>query len=512
MDDRQDRYGLSQQIPLPAKHVRTYSENMVSRVWIGAATVAAILFSACNEPVGSGSKSSAPKLTAAELIALIPDDLRVPPRPEASSADDAWPMLAKAMRSYEGVKTPDLLKRAAAQIPPILEVGLPDVEQAQTILSALSIREQAFGDARLAAEKQVLWIQVNSDGSNAALGDDSHDDESASPERFKDAAEFKQLIKDLSWRVLCLGRIGHHAEAVKDFAAMRRLIRLWFSGHGDAIQFLVGDAALSIADKAIRTYAAVYHPPAEFYSAVISVFERNPIDLFAALNNASRKELEQDASEFASRTGADHEGNLAALYASHPDPFDAAKTIKLECNNLQQSISMQHEPWVKQRSALTALYQQETHEIPKELLATDAVEHPEPTPTRLAELAKELKRLDNPEGRVTATMNLQSLMVAGEGAASRQAEDAMTLAILAIQCYLSQRGAMPDSLEALVAAHLLRSVPTDPVSGAPVRYSPVKGIVWCVGVDGIDQGGATTAGAAWQKGQDWVFEVRAAGK
>lgn len=482
----------------------------MSRVCIGAAAVAAVLLSACNE---SGSRASAPKLTAAELTALIPDDLRVPTRPEEEPADDAWPMLAKAMRSYEGVRTPELLKRAAAQIPPILEVGLPDVEQAETFLWALSIREQAFNDARLAAEKQMLWIQVNSDGSNAAPGDDSHDEEGASPERFKDAAEFKQLIKDLSWRVLCLGRIGHHAEALKDFAAMRRLIRLWFSGHGDAIQFLVGDAALSIADKAIRTYAAVYHPPAEFYSAVDSLFERNPIDLFAALNDANRKELEQDASEFASRTEADHEGSLATLYASHPDPFDAVKTIKLECDNLQQSISMRHESWVKQRSALTALYQQETHDIPKELLATDVVEHPEPTATRIAEMANELKRLDNPEGRVTAAMNLQSSMiVAGEGAASRQAEDAMTLAILAIHCFLSRRGAMPDSLNLLVAAHLLRSVPTDPVSGSPLRYSPAKGIVWCVGADGIDQGGATTAGAAWQKGQDWVFEVRAAGK
>ena len=59
----------------------------------------------------------------------------------------------------------------------------------------------------------------------------------------------------------------------------------------------------------------------------------------------------------------------------------------------------------------------------------------------------------------------------------------------ALRAYTQAEGTLPDSLDALVPAYL-DAVPLDRYDGAPLRYSKAKGIVYSIGDDFVDAGGA----------------------
>jgi hypothetical protein len=64
---------------------------------------------------------------------------------------------------------------------------------------------------------------------------------------------------------------------------------------------------------------------------------------------------------------------------------------------------------------------------------------------------------------------------------------AATRAVLALEAYRRERGALPGSLEELVP-EFLSEVPRDGFDGAPLRYLPERAVVYSVGADFIDEG------------------------
>ncbi len=68
-----------------------------------------------------------------------------------------------------------------------------------------------------------------------------------------------------------------------------------------------------------------------------------------------------------------------------------------------------------------------------------------------------------------------------------------TQTLLALKCYVMEHGELPESLTSLVPEYL-SEVPKDPFDGKPLRYSPDKRVVYSVGMDLKDSGGATTEG------------------
>ena len=63
-----------------------------------------------------------------------------------------------------------------------------------------------------------------------------------------------------------------------------------------------------------------------------------------------------------------------------------------------------------------------------------------------------------------------------------------TQLLLALKCYQSRNGALPESLTALVPEYF-SSVPFDDFDGKPLRYAREKKLIWSVGQDLIDSGG-----------------------
>ena len=63
-----------------------------------------------------------------------------------------------------------------------------------------------------------------------------------------------------------------------------------------------------------------------------------------------------------------------------------------------------------------------------------------------------------------------------------------TRLLLALEIHRLRHDSLPPTLEALVPA-ILPAVPRDPYDGKPLRYDPVRGVIWSIGEDGVDSGG-----------------------
>jgi hypothetical protein len=70
------------------------------------------------------------------------------------------------------------------------------------------------------------------------------------------------------------------------------------------------------------------------------------------------------------------------------------------------------------------------------------------------------------------------------------AHERLLMAELAVHCYQSEQGRMPQSLDELVPKYL-QQVPSDPFSGRPVIYHTMgtNYLLYSVGEDGVDDGG-----------------------
>ena len=75
------------------------------------------------------------------------------------------------------------------------------------------------------------------------------------------------------------------------------------------------------------------------------------------------------------------------------------------------------------------------------------------------------------------------------GAYSEDVSCTATQLLLALKIYKSRHGALPDSLSSLVP-EFFPAVPTDAFDGKPFRYSPQEQIIYSVGPDLKDSGGA----------------------
>jgi hypothetical protein len=73
-----------------------------------------------------------------------------------------------------------------------------------------------------------------------------------------------------------------------------------------------------------------------------------------------------------------------------------------------------------------------------------------------------------------------------------QAKLRSAMVALAVERYGQAHAAWPASLDGLVRSGLLKAVPVDPYDGQPLRYRrlPEGVVIYSVGVDGIDDGGA----------------------
>ncbi len=97
----------------------------------------------------------------------------------------------------------------------------------------------------------------------------------------------------------------------------------------------------------------------------------------------------------------------------------------------------------------------------------------------------------NAVGRLVAAVLLSGLDRGAESRCADDLEPAVARLRLAARAYELEKGGPPPSLEALVPGYI-DAVPADPFDGRPLRYDPVRRLVWSVGKDLVDEGAAVT--------------------
>ena len=119
----------------------------------------------------------------------------------------------------------------------------------------------------------------------------------------------------------------------------------------------------------------------------------------------------------------------------------------------------------------------------------------------------------NGVGKILYSLSVPCEMAVLEASARREGDVAATRLIVACRRYEKDHGELPPTLDALVPKYI-DAVPRDPFDGKPMRYDHDRAIIYSVGKDLIDQGGAKppTDNSSNEKADRWeakdaVFEI-----
>jgi len=92
-----------------------------------------------------------------------------------------------------------------------------------------------------------------------------------------------------------------------------------------------------------------------------------------------------------------------------------------------------------------------------------------------------------------------------EASVRTRADLEATRAIAALHLYQALKGEFPQSFNDVIATGILKARPFDPFGNRPLSYSREKGIVWSVGADEKNDGGAGDDEGRWE-GKDAVWK------
>jgi hypothetical protein len=145
---------------------------------------------------------------------------------------------------------------------------------------------------------------------------------------------------------------------------------------------------------------------------------------------------------------------------------------------------------------------------------TEYVEITKLPPQEQAEPMQELEqkvkraRAENRYDAILATLLMPALIKVSEASRRVQANLRCAIVAVAAERYRRDHGGWPTALDVLRGQYL-KAVPTDPYDGRPLRYKrlPDGVVVYSVGADGQDDGGARNRADPRAKGTDYVFRL-----
>ena len=118
--------------------------------------------------------------------------------------------------------------------------------------------------------------------------------------------------------------------------------------------------------------------------------------------------------------------------------------------------------------------------------------------------AADLKNVENPLGRLLISTMLLTDEKIDASSFRRQAEFAVCKLEMALRLFATDhRGELPQKLSELVDGKYLESVPIDPFSDKPLRFDAKRRIIWSVGPNMIDEGGAGIQKMDFKKDFRW---------
>ncbi len=168
-------------------------------------------------------------------------------------------------------------------------------------------------------------------------------------------------------------------------------------------------------------------------------------------------------------------------------PFDPEATLAGVVREVDLYLAeLRNEPYRFPRTLPARLLAPIRAERIKELgpLLTYAISDTPITLESIDAASKVLDRVENPLGKLYLLLAIPNWNAVAESLYRRQAQNNMLQGLLAWR----QLGHTADWNE-LLAAHLIRSIPPDPFSDAPLLLDTQRACIWSVGLNGSDNGG-----------------------
>lgn len=272
--------------------------------------------------------------------------------------------------------------------------------------------------------------------------------------------------------------------------------------HGDRPEFL-GPVLAWVNEQPPYAFdaAAIVRPL--FRISVLEGFARFPAhgDAKTALAARFGVKADQDVGKAISGTGR----QILSLLEGHPDAWDRDAAIKLASDIYMEAIRTPVR--VRGKATLFDEVCAETAAWPASMslrfwegLIPEHLEEDEEQELLRRGRAK-LAAVKNPLGKHLATeWNPYDFL---SGARKSDAGFQGYLTVLAIRSFRREHERLPKTLDELIELKVLKHVPPDPY-GSRMRYSPEKGLVWSVGPNGTDDGGADP--------RDYVIEIDKKGR
>lgn len=325
-----------------------------------------------------------------------------------------------------------------------------------------------------------------------------------------------------------------HSTATKLLVGNLKLSQLLRDAEVPVIHYLIACSMRSMTEKAIARWAMFANPDAETIQAMLlelpglaeeaDAYERIlrveftdfilpglDVKRFAQLWNDSARTnklvLQLQPEELQRPLLIVHDPKLVAV---HPKPLDTEKQIRFYESRFRRYAANAKGAWNNRDTSLAT----ETEALRAKFLADLK---PLLKATRNAKLplsnaaakkaAEHYVKLDNPVGRYWQSTD-DALARSHVRVSQARTERAATRAILAIRLYQIKKGNLPPSLEDLVVAGLVQTVPVDEFANAPLHYSRDKHILWSVAEDGVNDGGISGASFWQDKDAVWTLAPR----
>ena len=343
-------------------------------------------------------------------------------------------------------------------------------------------------------------------------------------------APVRQADLDFDWRIafMRVARLAWlHARLAAssgDFEAASRSVdgvlrAIGLFEKGFLIDFIMARGARARVLSEVRTLAAHPDAPVTFLTGLLAVLEaRGAARLADAMRFDFRRftlpvllgmpEAPDDSgwpAALRDQFTAMDDGDSAAaallaghLLDGHPKPFDRGATLALIGSLVLRHVDMAEKPWreVDYEVRLPDAVERGYEAWPEELRATMASRF-EGVARELAVARTRLRDVENPLGMLIVRnfahpdLSVADWRTMHEGGLEVLACEEATRAAIALRIHESRVGELPRALDELVAAKILERVPLDPFSREPLRWSRERRILWSVGSDLEDNGGAT---------------------
>jgi hypothetical protein len=213
----------------------------------------------------------------------------------------------------------------------------------------------------------------------------------------------------------------------------------------------------------------------------------------------ARHKIQDAELEFTGDDSGDWHTAHSTVFSGNSDPFDRVESARIVAEAWGRVIDLLRVPYGPSQ----AVHQINLASVSpwSETELHDFMDWPDKSLEELQSLRSKVKGVKNSYGKFLAGIMLPDPESFVAVLTIFKARGETLKAVVGARLFEKRRGRLPANLDELVTAGILKAAPTDPFSGGELRYDSKRRVVWSVGEDLKNDGGA---GEAFKREPDIV--------